>query len=103
MVPSHDICTNSANIALRDPSLHDDSPFAEHVHIRHCSASSRQLVTGANALGPEAYHSLGRSRMQGNCTQGTAPVQALPEQLQQRESVRLRHGCTEASWPPLRC
>jgi hypothetical protein len=34
-VPAHDTCINNANIALRDLSLHDDSPFAEHVHISH--------------------------------------------------------------------
>ncbi len=85
-------------------SLQDDSPVAEHVQISHRNASSRQLLTGDNiAVGPEAYRSLGRSRTQDNCTQDTAPVQALPWQLQQRESVHLRHRCTEASCLPLRC
>ncbi len=61
------------------------------------------MLQGNNiAGGPKAYHSLGRSRTQGNCTQDTAPVQALPRQLQ-RESVLLRHVCTEASWLPLQC
>lgn len=104
MVPPHDTCTNNANTALRDLSLHDGSPFAEHIQNSHRNASSRQLLTGDNiAGGPEAHHSLGHSCTQGNCTQGTAPVQALTEQLQQCESVHLRHRCTEASWLPLQC
>lgn len=55
------------------------------------------------AGGSEAYHSLGHSRKQDNCTQDTAPVQALQWQLQQHESVHLRHRCTEASCFPLQC